>query len=60
MRNPTYSETMAASYEDRGNDDWAFQDEYYDWEELWTDEDEAALENWEEERRTKLAEANEY
>lgn len=40
-----------------------FEDYWDEWatEELpWTDEDEAALEEWEEQRRQRIAEANEY
>lgn len=36
----------------------AFDDNLID--EPWTDEDEAALEEWEEQKRIKLAERNEY
>jgi hypothetical protein len=36
-------------------------DVYFDTEKLpWTDEDEAALEEWEEQRRIRIAENNEY
>lgn len=60
MRNPSYIETVAASYDDFGDGrdwDWNFGDEI---EPEWTDEDEAALEEWEERRRERLAEDNEY
>lgn len=64
MRQPSYFETVAASYDDDMGyaefaamcDDTDFPEE----EPVWTDEDEAGLDAWEETRRERLAEANEY
>lgn len=51
MRKPSYFETVAASYDD--NMDYAtFAADCDDSD--WTDEDEAALEDWEERRREKI------
>lgn len=60
MRKPSYFETVVASYDD-SYDSYDF----YDYAEFaamcddsdWTDEDVA---DWEEQRREKLAEVNEY
>lgn len=64
MSKPSYFQTVAASYDDDMDyaafaamcDDTDFPED----EPVWTDEDEAALEEWEERRRERLAEANEY
>lgn len=44
----------------RYNYDRNFEDPIFDEEPEWTDEDEAVLEEWEEQRRIRIAEANEY
>ncbi len=56
MRKSSYFETVAASYDDMDYATFAAECDDSDW----TDEDEAALEDWEERRRERLAESNEY
>lgn len=45
--------------EDFDSDEFDF-DSYHDSDSDWTDEDEAGLEEWEERRRERIAESNEY